>query len=91
MCKKQCRDQNGFKCHLTSETHQRQLLLFAENPDTYLKEYSEEFENNFLKVCFIGFCRSVDLSSIFDQKAFLDSFEHFLLHEIYFVWTKFMR
>ncbi|OZC08652.1 hypothetical protein X798_04333 [Onchocerca flexuosa] len=50
MCKKQCRDQNGFKCHLTSETHQRQLLLFAENPDTYLKEYSEEFENNFLKV-----------------------------------------
>ncbi|VIO88028.1 Uncharacterized protein BM_BM6739 [Brugia malayi] len=50
MCKKQCRDQNGFKCHLTSETHQRQLLLFAENPNTYLKEYSEEFENNFLKV-----------------------------------------
>ncbi|VDK41225.1 unnamed protein product [Gongylonema pulchrum] len=50
MCKKQCRDQNGFKCHLTSETHQRQLLLFAENSDTYLKEYSEEFENNFLKV-----------------------------------------
>uniref|UniRef100_A0A8R1XWN6 Kin17_mid domain-containing protein n=2 Tax=Onchocerca TaxID=6281 RepID=A0A8R1XWN6_ONCVO len=50
MCKKQCRDQNGFKCHLTSETHQRQLLLFAENPDTYLKEYSEEFESNFLKV-----------------------------------------
>ncbi|CAG9539421.1 unnamed protein product [Cercopithifilaria johnstoni] len=50
MCKKQCRDQNGFKCHLTSETHQRQLLLFAEDSDTYLKEYSEEFENNFLKV-----------------------------------------
>ncbi|EFO20074.1 KIN protein [Loa loa] len=50
MCKKQCRDQNGFKCHLTSETHQRQLLLFAENPNTYLKEYSEEFEKNFLKV-----------------------------------------
>uniref|UniRef100_A0A915PYB3 DNA/RNA-binding protein Kin17 WH-like domain-containing protein n=1 Tax=Setaria digitata TaxID=48799 RepID=A0A915PYB3_9BILA len=50
MCKKQCRDQNGFKCHLTSETHQRQLLLFAENPDIYLREYSQEFENNFLKV-----------------------------------------
>ncbi|VDM98741.1 unnamed protein product [Thelazia callipaeda] len=50
MCKKQCRDQNGFKCHLTSETHQRQLLLFAENPGTYLEEYSREFERNFLKV-----------------------------------------
>lgn len=50
MCKKQCRDQNGFKCHLTSETHQRQLLLFAENTETYLKEYSVEFERNFLNV-----------------------------------------
>ncbi|MFH4978257.1 hypothetical protein AB6A40_004966 [Gnathostoma spinigerum] len=49
MCQKQCRDQNGFKCHLTSEAHQRQLLLFAENPDDYLKEYSKQFETNFLK------------------------------------------
>lgn len=57
MCKKQCRDQNGFKCHLTSETHQRQLLLFAENSNTYLKEYSEEFENNFLKV--VLYCSSL--------------------------------
>uniref|UniRef100_A0A9J2PRM0 DNA/RNA-binding protein Kin17 WH-like domain-containing protein n=1 Tax=Ascaris lumbricoides TaxID=6252 RepID=A0A9J2PRM0_ASCLU len=50
MCQKQCRDQNGFKCHLMSEAHQRQLLLFAENPDTYLKEYSEQFEKAFLTV-----------------------------------------
>ncbi|VDM40821.1 unnamed protein product [Toxocara canis] len=50
MCQKQCRDQNGFKCHLMSEAHQRQLLLFAENPDTYLKEYSEQFEKAFLSV-----------------------------------------
>lgn len=52
MCQKQCRDQNGFKCHLMSEAHQRQLLLFAENPDTYLKEYSEQFEKAFLTVSF---------------------------------------
>uniref|UniRef100_A0A915BTV4 DNA/RNA-binding protein Kin17 WH-like domain-containing protein n=1 Tax=Parascaris univalens TaxID=6257 RepID=A0A915BTV4_PARUN len=53
MCQKQCRDQNGFKCHLMSEAHQRQLLLFAENPDTYLKEYSVQFEKAFLTVSFL--------------------------------------
>ncbi|TKR81289.1 hypothetical protein L596_015185 [Steinernema carpocapsae] len=50
MCSKQCRDQNGFKCHLTSESHQRQLLLFAENPDEYLSEYSREFETAFISI-----------------------------------------
>jgi hypothetical protein len=32
MCEKQCRDENGFKCHTMSEAHQRQMGLFAENP-----------------------------------------------------------
>ncbi|CAD5229294.1 unnamed protein product [Bursaphelenchus okinawaensis] len=50
MCQKQCRDQNGFKCHLTSEAHQRQLLLFAENQTSYLKQFSKEFESNFLHI-----------------------------------------
>ena len=50
MCQKQCRDQNGFKCHLTSESHQRQLLLFAENQNSYLREFSKEFEANFMHV-----------------------------------------
>ncbi|KAK8730721.1 hypothetical protein OTU49_007887 [Cherax quadricarinatus] len=43
MCEKQCRDENGFKCHTMSESHQRQLLLFAENPDKYLDSFSQEF------------------------------------------------
>uniref|UniRef100_A0A453DZZ0 KIN17 C2H2-type zinc finger domain-containing protein n=3 Tax=Aegilops tauschii TaxID=37682 RepID=A0A453DZZ0_AEGTS len=25
MCEKQCRDENGFKCHCSSESHQRQM------------------------------------------------------------------
>ncbi|KAK5982780.1 DNA/RNA-binding protein KIN17 [Trichostrongylus colubriformis] len=55
MCQKQCRDQNGFKCHLTSESHQRQLLLVAENTNSFLRQFSKEFEANFmqiLKTCF---------------------------------------
>lgn len=50
MCKKQCRDANGYKCHLTSESHQRQLLLVAEDTDKYVREFSRDFENNFLQV-----------------------------------------
>lgn len=54
MCSKQCRDQNGFKCHLTSESHQRQLLLFAENQNSYLRQFSREFESNFMHVMDFG-------------------------------------
>uniref|UniRef100_A0A914KFP4 DNA/RNA-binding protein Kin17 WH-like domain-containing protein n=1 Tax=Meloidogyne incognita TaxID=6306 RepID=A0A914KFP4_MELIC len=50
MCQKQCRDQNGFKCHLMSEAHQRQMLLFAENQNSYLRQFSHEFEANFLHI-----------------------------------------
>ena len=30
------RDENGFKCHTMSESHQRQLLLVAENPNKFV-------------------------------------------------------
>ncbi len=43
MCQKSCRDANGFKCHISSESHQRQLLLFAEDPDKFVEGYSKEF------------------------------------------------
>ena len=47
MCQKQCRDANGFKCHTMSESHQRQLLLFGDNPGKYLHSYSRDFEKAF--------------------------------------------
>lgn len=47
MCAKQCRDENGFKCHTMSEAHQRQLLLFGENTGKYLHSYSKDFEKAF--------------------------------------------
>ncbi|KAI8781936.1 DNA/RNA-binding protein KIN17 [Biomphalaria glabrata] len=50
MCQKQCRDENGFKCHLTSESHQRQLLLFAENPDKHIDSFSKDFETEYLEL-----------------------------------------
>lgn len=50
MCQKQCRDENGFKCHTMSESHQRQLLLFAEDPDKYLDSFSEDFYKDYLNL-----------------------------------------
>jgi len=47
MCEKQCRDENGFKCHTSAESHQRQLLLFGENPADYLSTYSKDFEKGY--------------------------------------------
>ncbi|XP_033147030.1 KIN17-like protein [Brassica rapa] len=48
MCQKQCRDENGFKCHCMSESHQRQMQVFGQNPTRVLEGYSEEFETTFL-------------------------------------------
>ncbi|XP_057475843.1 KIN17-like protein [Actinidia eriantha] len=48
MCQKQCRDENGFKCHCMSESHQRQMEVFGQNPNRIVEGYTEEFETTFL-------------------------------------------
>jgi DNA/RNA-binding protein KIN17 len=48
VCEKQCRDANGFKCHLQSESHLRQIKLFSEQMGGRLNSYSREFEATFL-------------------------------------------
>eukprot|EP00884_Botryococcus_braunii_P011436 jgi/Botrbrau1/20293/Bobra.31_1s0071.1 len=48
MCQKQCRDENGFKCHLTSESHKRQMMVFGEAPDRVIEGYSDEFLKAFM-------------------------------------------
>ncbi|KAI7842604.1 hypothetical protein COHA_003708 [Chlorella ohadii] len=49
MCQKQCRDENGFKCHLSSEGHKRQMEIFGQNPERIVEGYSEEFESTFME------------------------------------------
>ena len=48
MCEKQCRDANGFKCHLTSENHLRQMKIFSDNAGGILDTYSKDFEKMFI-------------------------------------------
>lgn len=68
MCQKQCRDANGFKCHMTSEAHQRQLLLFADNPNKYLGSYSDEFLKGFMYLMKTRFgSRRVGINCIYQE------------------------
>nr|CAH7769401.1 unnamed protein product [Callosobruchus chinensis] len=50
MCQKQCRDENGFKCHTMSESHQRQLLLFADNSKRYIDDFSFDFAKGYMEI-----------------------------------------
>ncbi|OQE47463.1 hypothetical protein PENCOP_c001G03999 [Penicillium coprophilum] len=47
-CEKQCRDENGFKCHTMTEGHVRQMMIIGEDPRKHIREFSREFERTFL-------------------------------------------
>jgi len=49
-CEKQCRDENGYKCHCTSEGHLRKMQLFSSRSSSYLDQYSKQFEKSFLDI-----------------------------------------
>ncbi|CAZ85058.1 unnamed protein product [Tuber melanosporum] len=48
VCEKQCRDENGFKCHTQSESHVRQMLVVGENAKKHIADYSTQFQRDFL-------------------------------------------
>eukprot|EP01114_Cavostelium_apophysatum_P001039 TRINITY_DN10899_c0_g1_i1.p1 TRINITY_DN10899_c0_g1~~TRINITY_DN10899_c0_g1_i1.p1 ORF type:complete len:361 (-),score=79.38 TRINITY_DN10899_c0_g1_i1:23-1105(-) len=50
MCRKQTRDENGFKCHMESEKHLKRMLEFGENQDAYVEKFSKEFEDGMMDI-----------------------------------------
>ncbi|XP_044355348.1 KIN17-like protein [Triticum aestivum] len=48
MCEKQCRDENGFRCHCSSESHRRQMAVFGQAPGRAVERFSGEFLEAFL-------------------------------------------
>ena len=48
VCQKQCRDENGFKCHTQSEGHLRQMLVVGENAGRHIQDYSMQFQSEFV-------------------------------------------
>lgn len=50
MCEKQCRDDNGFKCHIQSDAHQRQALIVSQNPHQFVNEFSQQFLESYMYI-----------------------------------------
>jgi len=50
VCERQMRDENGFKCHTSSESHVRQMLLVGEDPKRFIESYSQQFKRDFLSL-----------------------------------------
>lgn len=48
VCERQMRDENGFKMHVQSESHVRQMLVVGEDPKKAIKEFSRQFNDDFL-------------------------------------------
>lgn len=44
------RDENGFKSHVQSESHVRQILLIGEDPRRHIQEFTTEFVKNFVNL-----------------------------------------
>ena len=53
-CEKQCRDENGFKCHVASESHVRNMQLIGEDPRKAINDFSRQFERDFLQLLRTG-------------------------------------
>ncbi|CAN9220756.1 unnamed protein product [Alternaria alternata] len=49
-CQKQCRDANGFKCHVQSESHVRNLQIVGEDPKKYIQGFSNDFQRDFVNL-----------------------------------------
>jgi len=48
VCQKQCRDENGFKCHAQSESHLRQMLVVGESAGRHISDFSQQFQSEFV-------------------------------------------
>ena len=48
VCEKQCRDENGFKCHTQSESHVRAMLSVGQDPRSHIRDYSDSFQRDFI-------------------------------------------
>jgi len=48
VCQKQCRDENGFKCHAASESHLRQMLVVGESAGRHISDFSSQFQSEFV-------------------------------------------
>jgi len=84
MCEKQCRDENGFKQHRTSDQHQQMMAVFCQNPAQFMDEFSREFEKGFMLLMQTTYCKTRVLANDV-YKEFIKDRHH--LHMNSTVWV----
>lgn len=72
MCEKQCRDENGFKCHRMTEGHRRQMAVFAQRAGHFVDDFSRTFENSFMALMRTRYCRAKVLANTVYQDVISD-------------------
>eukprot|EP00127_Corallochytrium_limacisporum_P005950 Clim_evm27s215 gene=Clim_evmTU27s215 len=67
ICEKQCSDANGYKCHLASPSHKRQMELVQLKPEQYAERFSNQFLQGFLEVLEENFgTKPVDANKVYN-------------------------
>lgn len=54
VCEKQCRDENGFKCHVASESHTRKVLEVGQDSRKAINDFSGQFQRDFIQLLRTG-------------------------------------
>ncbi|CEG00985.1 KOW [Ostreococcus tauri] len=68
LCEKQCRDENGFKCHSASPAHINRLAVFAQNQRKVVDGFSERFRSSFISELALNCCNSrVEANKFYNQ------------------------
>lgn len=53
-CQRQMRDENGFKCHVASESHVRNMQVIGEDPRKAINDFTQQFQRDFLQLLRTG-------------------------------------
>lgn len=74
-CQRQMRDENGFKCHVASESHVRNMQTIGEDPRKAINDFSRQFERDFLQLLRTGHGeKKVNLNNFYQE--YISNKEH---------------
>jgi len=74
LCQKQLKDDNGYRCHLQSDSHKQMMATYMTNPEKILSSFSNEFEGGFIDVLKTRHPKTAVLANTVYQELIKDQF-----------------
>ena len=74
LCQKQLKDDNGYKCHLKSDSHRQMMGTYMTNPEKILNTFSKEFETAFLYILKTRHPKTAVMANTVYQELIKDQF-----------------